>query len=159
MTRVSKSAAAVVGLTAAIAVAGCSPTADVTAKELTAVIERDGVPFDGASIPGGVLDRLAANRVVLLGETHHLREHWAFVADLLGELHTHGFRELLIESPQMAAWLLDDYVQGGLLAPLLRTAAVGARALNDTLPPRNESTCKGSMRTRTSMGAPETSRF
>jgi hypothetical protein len=63
---------------------GCASGADVTASDLLPLVERDGIPFDGSSIPGEVVDLLAGNKVVLLGETHHLREHWAFVADLLG---------------------------------------------------------------------------
>lgn len=54
-------------------VAGCGAKADVTRTELVTVIERDGVAFDGTRLPDAVLDRLAANRVVVLGETHHLR--------------------------------------------------------------------------------------
>ena len=122
-------------------VAGCSATADVTTDELSAVVERDGVAFGSSSIPDGVLGRLAEHRVVLLGETHHLREHWAFVATLMSDLHDDGFRQLLIEAPHMAGWLLDDYVQGGPLVPEWeappfyerRLAAI--RAFNETLAP------------------------
>lgn len=141
MRGVSKTAAAVFGLILAIGLAGCSTTADVTAEELSAVIERDAVPFEGASIPDMVLDRLAGNRVVLLGETHHLRDHWAFVSNLLREMHARGFRQLLIESPEMAAWLVDDYVQGGLLAPewepppFYERRLSAIRAVNETLAP------------------------
>ncbi|MDH4045994.1 MAG: ChaN family lipoprotein, partial [Gemmatimonadota bacterium] len=60
------------------------------------MVERDGVAFTGQAIPDPVLDRLAANRVVLLGETHHLREHYEFVAALLRALHARGFRQLLV---------------------------------------------------------------
>jgi hypothetical protein len=131
----------VVGLIVAIGVAGCSPTADVTVDELSAVVERDGVAFEGAMIPADVLVRLAEHRVVLLGETHHLREHWAFVAELLSELHDDGFRQLLIEAPQMVGWLLDDYVQGGLFAseweppPFYERKLSAIRAFNETLAP------------------------
>src|SRR5210317_168515 len=100
-----------------LALTGCASGADVTASDLLPLVERDGIPFDGSSIHGEVVDLLAGNKVVLLGETHHLREHWAFVADLLGELHSRGFRQLLIEAPQMVGWLLDDYVQGGSFVP------------------------------------------
>ena len=100
-----------------MAVAGCSPTADVTAGELSATIERDGIAFAGSSIPDEVLTLLAENKVVLMGETHHLREHWAFVATLMGQLHEDGFRQLLVERPHMNDWLVDDYVLGGVLAP------------------------------------------
>jgi hypothetical protein len=122
----------------------------VTTDELSAVIERDGVAFDRLSIPDEVIDRLAEHEVVLLGETHHLREHWAFVAELLSELHDDGFRLLLIENAQMANWIWDDYVQGGGLAPdwwepppfwERRLSAV--RALNETLPPEQRIHVRG----------------
>ena len=122
-------------------VAGCSATANVTTDELSALVERDGVAFDSSSIPDEVLDQLAEHRVVLLGETHHLREHWAFVATLVSDLHDDGFRQLLIEAPQMAGWLLDDYVQGGLLVPeweappFYERRLAPIRAFNETLAP------------------------
>ena len=134
-------AATVVGLIAATGVAGCSPTADVTADELSAVVARDGVAFGGVMIPTGVLTRLAENRVVLLGETHHLREHWAFVATLMSDLHDDGFRQLLVERPQMNDWLVDDYVLGGELAPdwvpppYFDRRFTAIREINATLPP------------------------
>ena len=136
-----RSAAAVVGLIIASGVAGCSPTADVTADELSAVVVRDGVAFEGAVIPAEVLARLGENRVVLLGETHHLREHWAFVAALLSDLHDDGFRQLLIEAPQMVGWLLDDYVQGGVFVagweppPFYERRFSAIRSYNETLAP------------------------
>ncbi len=101
----------------ALAAAGCSSVAEVTTAELSQVVARDGVPFTAQTIPAPVLDRLAANRVLVLGETHHLREHYAFTAALLEALHEHGFRQLLVEQPQMADWLLDDYVGGSPLEP------------------------------------------
>lgn len=125
----------------ALVMLGCSPVADVTASELSAVVQRDGIPFEGAAIPEEVVDLLGDHKVVLLGETHHLREHWAFVADLLGELHSRGFRQLLIEAPQMVGWLLDDYVQGGQLVPewvpprFYERKMSAIRAYNETLPP------------------------
>ena len=112
----------------------------MTRAQLSAVITRDGVPFAEDAIPDVVLDRLADNRVVVLGETHHLREHWDFTAGLLQELHAHGFRQLLVEQPQMADWLLDDYVSGGLLEPDLvppahwRQTFVAIREFNAALP-------------------------
>ncbi|MDH3300532.1 MAG: hypothetical protein OES24_08495 [Acidimicrobiia bacterium] len=109
---------AVAGLAAlTVAVLACSsPTADVTASELEAVVESDAIIIDDA-IPDVVVNRLADNRVVLLGETHHLREHWEFVAALVARLYDRGFRQLLIEAPHMASWLIDDYVQGSRRMP------------------------------------------
>ncbi|MDH5196047.1 MAG: hypothetical protein OEY20_02205 [Gemmatimonadota bacterium] len=104
------------------------------------MVERDGVAFTGQAIPDPVLDRLAANRVVLLGETHHLREHYEFVAALLRALHARGFRQLLVEWPHMADWLLEDYVSRGQIAPnwepplsLGQPMFAAIREFNDTL--------------------------
>ncbi len=123
-----------------LVVAGCAASADVTRDELGAVVERDGAVFSGSGIPTEVRDRLAANRVVVLGETHHLREHWEFVGTLLEDLHDRGFRQLLIENPQMVDWLLDDWVVGGDLVPgweppdhLLRKLSA-VHDFNETLP-------------------------
>jgi hypothetical protein len=119
---------------------GCSSVAEVTTAELAAVVARDGVVFTEPTIPDPVLDRLAENRVVVIGETHHLREHYTFTADLLRELYERGFRQLLVEQPQMADWILDDYVAGSRLDPdwtppanwVRKFAAI--RELNATLP-------------------------
>jgi hypothetical protein len=124
-----------------LAMIACSESADVTREELVSVTERDGVAFDEETIPAEVLDRLALNQVVVLGETHHLREHWAFVATVLQDLHSRGFRQLLFEAPHMADWLFDDYVTGGEIEPRWsppgfyekRLAAI--REFNLTLPP------------------------
>lgn len=62
------------------------------------------------------------------------------MAALVRELHEQGVRQLLIESPQMADWLFDDYVTGGALEPTFELPAFYARQLeairefNDTLP-------------------------
>ncbi len=133
--------AAAAGLGFLLASAGCSSVAEVAAAELMSVIERDGIPFEELGIPEEVLDQLAGSRVVLIGETHHLREHYAFVTDLLRDLHARGFRQLLVEQPQMADWWLDAYVTGGSFEPdwelppnwLRKFAAL--REFNATLPP------------------------
>ena len=146
-----------------IVVAGCSSVADVASDELSAVVERDGVVFDIPSIPSGVRDVLAEQRVVLLGETHHLREHWAFVATLMGDLHDNGFRQLLIEAPHMAGWLLDDYVQGGPMVPEWEappsTNGGFRRSGYSTRPSlqKNVSMFEGSTPTRSGMEVPATS--
>jgi len=101
----------------AIAGAGCSSLTEATTEQLTAVVARDGIPFSGTTPPQAVVDRLAEHRVVLLGETHHLREHYELTTALLRALHQRGFRQLLVEQPQMADWWLDDYVRLGPLQP------------------------------------------
>jgi len=95
----------------------CSLLPEVSTEELEQIVQRDGVPFDVESIPDEVLDRLASRRVVLVGETHFLREHRELVAELLRELHARGFRQFLFEWTQVADWLLADYVEDGGLEP------------------------------------------
>jgi hypothetical protein len=89
----------------------------VSATELEVVIQRDAVPFDLPSIPDEILDRLASNQVVIVGETHFLQEHRDLVAQLLKQLHGRGFRQLLVEWTQAADWLLTDFVSDGGLEP------------------------------------------
>ena len=132
------------GAVFAIVVSGCASSADVGADELRVVVERDAVVLDGATIPDAVLARLAANRVVLLGETHHLREHWKLTVDLLRELHASGFRQFLVELPQMDDWLIDDYVRNRELGATWEPPAffdrrfTAVRELNRTLPPDDQ---------------------
>jgi hypothetical protein len=85
--------------------------------EIAPIVERDGVPFEGQSIPEGVLDRLSPFRVVIVGETHLLREHREMMVGLVGALHARGFRQLLLEWPHMEDWLLSDFVNDQGLEP------------------------------------------
>jgi len=109
--------------------------------ELEQIVQRDAVPFDTQSIPDEVLNRLASNRVVVVGELHFLREHRELVAALLRELHAQGFRQYLFEWTQAADWLLADYVNdGGLVSGWTPPNDIGGAAitairdLNRTLP-------------------------
>jgi hypothetical protein len=112
----------------------------VSPDELEQIVRRDGVPFEAGSIPDEVLDRLAAHRVVLVGETHFLGEHTEFTAELLSELHARGFRQFLFEWTQAADWALADFVKDGGLIPdwstpnLLGDPIVAIRDFNRTLP-------------------------
>jgi len=63
----------------------CSLLPEVSTAELEQIVQRDGVPFDVQSIPDEILDRLASHRVVLVGETHFLREHRELMVELLRE--------------------------------------------------------------------------
>lgn len=92
---------------------GCGSITGVQEGDLSRVIERDAVPFEITTLPGALIDRLAEHRVVVIGETHFIREHREFVAETLKALHSRGFRQLLVEWPQAADWLLDDFVRDG----------------------------------------------
>jgi hypothetical protein len=89
----------------------------VSKVELEQVIQRAGMPFEVGSIPDKLLDQLASNRVVIVGEFHFLREHRELVSELVRELHSRGFRQYLFEWTQAADWLLADFVNDGGLLP------------------------------------------
>jgi hypothetical protein len=119
----------------------CSQITEVAPPDLAAVVSRDGLPFTVRSIPDEVLDRISPHQVVLVGETHFLREHRELMAGLVRPLHARGFRQLLVEFPQMADWILEDYVGGGELEPdweppvsLGRAMFAAIREFNSTLP-------------------------
>lgn len=102
---------------AALWALGCSGVTEVQPTDLADLVARDGVPFANVEIPASVIDRVAAHRLVIVGETHHLEEHAVFMDALLRALQREGFRQLLMEWPQMADWLLEDFVNGGDLEP------------------------------------------
>jgi hypothetical protein len=119
----------------------CSQVTEVSTTDLTQVVERDGLSFSMESIPDAVLDRLASHRVVLVGETHFLREHDELMAELLRELQARGFRQFLFEWAQMADWLLADFVDDRGLEPgwtpplsIGGSLLTAIRDLNRTLP-------------------------
>jgi hypothetical protein len=89
----------------------------VSTGDLERIVQRDAVPADELPLPDEVLDRLAANRVLLVGEFHFLREHRELIADLLRELHQRGYRQYLFEWTQAVDWMLYDYVNDGDLVP------------------------------------------
>ena len=95
----------------------CSEVTEVTTTDLEGVVARDGVTFVVQSIPDEVLDRLSQHKLVLVGETHLIWEHQEMMAELVEALHERGFRQLLLEWPHMADWLLTDFVQDTRLEP------------------------------------------
>lgn len=96
---------------------GCTSITEVQRADLAQVVERDGVAFTEAAIPEEIVARLSSHRLVIIGETHHLVEHAVFMEGLLQALHRNGFRQLLMEWPQSADWLLADFVNGAVLEP------------------------------------------
>lgn len=119
----------------------CAATPEVSREELTEKIESEAQAFPDLELPPELLEDLATHRVVVLGETHRLREHWEFLATLIEDLHGPGFRQVLIEAPHMAGWLYDDYVHGGVLAPdweppkFYEDRLAGIREVNEGLEP------------------------
>lgn len=128
-------------LLAGIFACGSSPTGPPESI-VAPVVESDGIAFDGQVIPAELIERLAPHRVVVVGETHHLTEHREFMAALVRELHARGFRQLLMELPQMVDWLLVEYVEDGesvppgwqLPAELGHELLAAVRDFNQTVP-------------------------
>ena len=106
-----------IGGTLVLLASACGGSSGVSAAELAPIVERDAVPFDDSDIADEVLLRLAEYPVVVIGETHLIREQREFTAALVEALHVHGYRQLLLEWPHMADWVMADYVVGGDLAP------------------------------------------
>jgi erythromycin esterase-like protein len=128
-------------LVALLVVASCSAEPEVSGEEMSQLIQTEADAFPGLDLSSEILEELASHRVVVLGETHRLREHWEFLATLVEDLHGSGFRQVLIEAPHMAEWLYDDYVKGGILVPELELPKfyedrlAGIREVNQGLEP------------------------
>lgn len=107
----------IVALVMLMSWAGCDSLTSVDRSELSLVVDRDAISFVSASIPEPLINELASYKVVVVGETHFLREHREFLDRLLRDLHGHGFRQLLWEWPQFADVLVADYLGDRTLAP------------------------------------------
>lgn len=124
------------------ALVGCGPSLRGTVERdaLHAIVERDIVRFDDG-LPEAMIERLADQRVLVVGEFHDISEHDAFVGDLVVALQPHGLTTVLLEFPQVFSWLLDAYTRGVADTPgegALRTYGAlleRIRAANATLPP------------------------
>lgn len=129
------------GLLALLLVVSCSAQPEVSREEMVQLIQTTAVAFSDLNLSSEILEDLASHRVVVLGETHRLREHWQFLATLVEDLHGSGFRQVLIEAPHMAEWLYDHYVHGGVLVPELELPKfyedrlAGIREVNEGLDP------------------------
>jgi hypothetical protein len=95
-------------------VLGCSP---INRTELVPIVARDSVPFDLELIPAEVIDRLSDYQVIIVGETHLIREQQQFTAGLIRALHAEGYRQLLLEWPHLADWVLSEYAVDGVRRP------------------------------------------
>lgn len=98
-------------------ISSCGGPSGVDATELAPIVARDAVAFSGSAIPDEVFHYLADFPVVVIGETHLIREQRELTAAVVKGLHAHGYRQLLLEWPHMADWVMSDYVVGGDLAP------------------------------------------
>ena len=102
---------------AAVALLACSDVTELEAPTLAAIVARDGIPFAHDAVPVDVVEMLAGAQVVVVGETHFLREHREFVASLLGSLHARGYRQVLMEWPHAYDWVLNDFATDGEAMP------------------------------------------
>ncbi len=101
---------------------GCG-THTAKPEEVIAAIQSDGISFipvpdkspnsateSKDTIPASIIDLLAAHKVILIGESHQLREHFELMAQLIRQLHARGLRQVLIEWPHASNLVLQDYV-------------------------------------------------
>lgn len=126
-----------------VSLAGCSGVTEVPRTNLAEIVERDGVAFTAGSIPDAMLERLSDHQLIVVGETHFLREHQEFMVELLRALHAHGFRQLLLEWPHMADWLVADYMEGGQIRPDWDPPSIGMAAMIAPIREVNQSLPEG----------------
>ena len=125
-----------------VATAGCGPSlrGTASAERVRAVVEREAVAFDVDAPPVALVERLAAHRVVVVGEYHGITGHQDVVGALVVALHAHGTRTLLLEYPHAYGWVLDAYAQGAdfeldpAASATYGTLLESVRRFNATLP-------------------------
>jgi hypothetical protein len=104
-------------ISACLAFTLCSTDNGAPSEELKAAVARDEVPFAISSIPDEMVTRLAQSKVVVVGETHLIQEQGTLLGKLMQGLYAQGFRQLLLEWPHMADWLLINFVGDTGLEP------------------------------------------
>jgi len=120
------------------------------ADEVREVLKSELVTYEPGQLPDAMVDRLAENELVLVGEYHELAEQDDFLADLITALHPRGFDRVLIESFSILGWFAERYALGevdwlepdndaeayyfGLVARDERDLLRTVRKLNESLP-------------------------
>ena len=103
---------------AAAAITNACVTTPATEAEIIAAIRSSASPVPvtaiagDAEIPSEVIDFLARFDVVMIGESHMIREHYEMMAQLIRQLHYEGLRQVLLEWPHSADWVLSEYPAG-----------------------------------------------
>ena len=95
MRRRDGSKVLVMCLLALLSVVSCGAGPEVSREEMAPLVQTDVAAFSDLHLSSDILEDLASHRIVVLGETHRLREHWEFVATLAEDLHGWGFRQVL----------------------------------------------------------------
>lgn len=117
-----------------------APSADAAAPTLDEIVAHQAVTFDPGTLPPSLVELMAKQRVVMLGEHHGYREHHDLLLDMAKALHGRGARWVLFEGFQAESWSADAYVNGALdsLSPPTRKyfgyTLDGLRAFNRDLP-------------------------
>jgi hypothetical protein len=99
-------------LVALQSLAGCGGEDAAPAGEVRRVVERDALFWDGDRVPADVVAFLTGTRVLVVGEVHQSRDHYALWAGLVPALHQAGVRQLLLEWPQAGDWRLNAFARG-----------------------------------------------
>lgn len=82
----------------------------VPRQEVEAIVRRDASFFSPQSPPRDLMERIRQHRVIVLGESHYIREHQDFLVELARESQDLGL--ILSEGMQAYGWLVEDYVLG-----------------------------------------------
>lgn len=86
---------------------------NMTEEKIQSLVERDTIVFNSDEISGGVLDKLADYKVVVMGEYHNIVEHKELKAQMaIGFNKKFGCKNFLVEAPQAFSWIYEDYSMG-----------------------------------------------
>lgn len=95
----------IVFLSALLFLTACTSQVDLETERHALVFEQDVIPQD-------LLEILAANKIIHVGEYHNNDAHAKFLTELVLELETHNL--LLIEMAHALEWIVEDYTMGKL---------------------------------------------
>ena len=76
------------------------------------VIEEETEVFASQQVPGGLIEAMDRNEVLLFGETHYVQQHQEYIVSILPELSSRGYRVIFDELFHCFSWMVEDYISG-----------------------------------------------
>ncbi len=81
----------------------------VNYAEIESAIETDILTFEDETVPDVLINDIRDKRIIIVGESHYIREHNEFVYLMLKKLSTYGFNVFLNEHNHSFSWLAEDF--------------------------------------------------
>jgi erythromycin esterase-like protein len=101
-----------------------SMSVEASPRTLDEIVAQHAVHFDPGTLPNSLVELMAKQRVVVLGEHHGYREHHDLLLEVAKALHGRGARWVLFEGFQAESWAADAYttLSEGAHCPIRRAA-------------------------------------